>query len=493
MCALSFRRMYVRSANFNVCRTTVLQMLHVRWITSLLSVKESHGRGCLHPTVRCDHAASHRLEARRLDTLHLEVAPDTRSVQPRTGEAVQQPAAAGGNGPCAVHDQRSHPPCFVGSSCRNGARRFCCCSREGRCPSSPCAPCSRCLPRRAALQWTTPYPTWTSRTSPTPVARRSWGTEPPDRKAPARRTTPVWHRTITRRSTTPTTHSRLAYFPYPYTRPRPQVGKDSVLPEVPPADRLGWPLPIQGADLLPVHPRADPEGRVAGTSTCGGCREGGAAQVTFRCVCTPCLSTSTCTYLCVYLFYTYITYIRVHLSLFIYIYIYICEYAASHRLDVLHLKAPPWAPPPPRRPDDGKAQVESPPLRPSLRFGRLDAAISATNQSAKLAIPSTRGRSTARTSPVRSRGKSGWHFDVQRTQRRRRRSTGETLRCVCAPCLSTSTCTYLCVYLFYTYYIRVHLSLFIYIYMRICSLSPTRDQTARRATSQGATLSPPTS
>ena len=137
--------------------------------------------------------------------------------------------------------------------------------------------------------------------------------------------------------------------------------------------------------------------------------------------------------------------------------------------------------------------MESPPLRPSLRFGRLDAAISATNQSAKLAIPSTRGRSTARTSPVRSRGKSGWHFDVQRTQRRRRRSTGETLRCVCAPCLSTSTCTYLCVYLFYTYYIRVHLSLFIYIYMRICSLSPTRDQTARRATSQGATLSPPTS
>ncbi|KAK2190171.1 hypothetical protein NP493_87g02011 [Ridgeia piscesae] len=125
----------------------------------------------------------------------------------------------------------------------------------------------------------------------------------------------------------------------------PQGAEDSVLQEVPPADRLGWPLAVQGADLLPVHPRADTEGRVAGTST------------------------------------------------------------------------------------DGKAQVEFPPLRPSLRFGRLDAAISATNRSAKLAIPSTRGRSTARTSPVRSRGKSGWHFDVRRMQRRRR-STGETFRCV---------------------------------------------------------------
>ena len=421
-------------------------MLHVRRITSLVSVEESHGRGCLHPTVRCDHAASHRLEARRLDALRLEVAPDTRGVQPRAGEAVQQPGAAGGNGPCAVRDQRSHPPCFVGSSRRNGARRFCCCSRERRCLSSHCAPRSRCLPRRAALQWTTPYPTWTFRTSPTPVARRSWGTEPPDSEAPVRRSTPVWHRTIPRRSTTPTTHSRSSYFPYPYTCPLPQGAKDSVLPEVPPTDRLGWPLQVQGADLLPVHPRADTEGRVAGTSTYRGCREEGrAAWVTFRCVCVPCLSTSTCTYLCVYLFYTY--YIRVHLSLFIYI--YICEYAASHRLetrrlDVLHLKVPPWAPPPPRR-RQGASGI--PPLRPSLRFGRLGAARSATNRAAKLAIPSTRGRSTARTSPGRSRGKSGWHFDVRRMQRRRR-STGETFRCVCAPCPSASmddVCIQLCI------------------------------------------------
>ena len=34
------------------------------------------------------------------------------------------------------------PPCFVGSSCKNGARRFCCCSRVRRCPSSRCAPCA---------------------------------------------------------------------------------------------------------------------------------------------------------------------------------------------------------------------------------------------------------------------------------------------------------------------------------------------------------------
>ena len=46
-------------------------------------------------------------------TLRLKVAPDSRGIKPRAGEAVQQPGAAGGNGPCAVRDQRSPPASLV--------------------------------------------------------------------------------------------------------------------------------------------------------------------------------------------------------------------------------------------------------------------------------------------------------------------------------------------------------------------------------------------
>ena len=93
--------------------------------------------------------------------------------------------------------------------------------------------------------------------------------------------------------------------------------EDSVLPEVPPTERLSWPFPVQGADLLPVHPRADPEGRVAGTSTCGGCREGGAARVRHFGVCArpaplhPWMTyvyscVYSCVYISVYIYYLYI-------------------------------------------------------------------------------------------------------------------------------------------------------------------------------------------
>ena len=46
-----------------------------------------------------------------------------------------------------------------------------------------------------------------------------------------------------------------------------------MLPEVPAADRVRRTLPVQGTDILPLRPGPAPEGGVAGTSTCGGCRE----------------------------------------------------------------------------------------------------------------------------------------------------------------------------------------------------------------------------
>jgi len=88
----------------------------------------------------------------------------------------------------------------------------------------------------------------------------------------------------------------------------PQRVEGSVLPEVPAADRIGRTFPVQGADLLPLHPRADPEGRVAGTSTCGGCREeGGPARVRHFGVCAHALP--LCIHVCMYM---YVRYLCIH-------------------------------------------------------------------------------------------------------------------------------------------------------------------------------------